>query len=671
MIAYGLFLVASVTVRELPDRWIVENGKVQLSVNRASGVYDVTWGRNAGVSKAHSEYRNPTGEFVRTSDYSKHEFNSRKVKDRIGEGVEVTIVHSRGTGPKLRQHFWLYGGNAEVLVSLDLLDPSGSGTNQLLPVVSDHEVRLARRGPLQSLFVPYDNDNYFRYHSDFWSEGEGNEQGSYEVGSLYDDVSRSGVVVGSIDHTQWKSAVRFDRKGGLRAVAGVTSKYTHDQEAHGTVPGKTVKSPRFVLGYYEDWRAGLERYGDLNALVQPKLKWSGAVPFGWNSWSGHKSKVTAKDADAATDFIHDEVSWFRSGGTAYINFDSFWDNLTRDQRIAFVKKCHSLGLKAGIYWTPFVNWGEPDWKVLEKYHYRDLQLKNAKGELLPKLDGGWPLDPTHPGTLERIDENMRDFVDQGFDYIKLDFMTHGALEGMHFDPKVTTGTEAYIVGMKRLVACVTQKKIKRPFFISLSIAPMFPHGYAHSRRISCDVFSNIGASEYFLNSQNYGWWTGDRLYRFNDPDSACVYQAKDEQPTTEAEARTRFTASVIGGGMMIEGDDLTNETAKDRVRRIFSNRAALDLAAKAPAFRPVRGNTGEHAGDLFVYQDSSDVVYLAAFNFDKEKAKKDSVSLRRLGLSGRWKSEELWTNASGTVEGNVGFSLAPTDCALLRLTRTK
>ena len=336
------------------------------------------------------------------------------------------------------------------------------------------------------------------------------------------------------------------------------------------------------------------------------------------------------------------------------------------------QKAHASGLKAGIYWTPFVNWGEPDWKVLDKYQYRDLQMKNSKGELLPKFSGGWPLDPTHPGTLERIDQNLKEFIDQGFDYIKLDFLTHGALEGKHHDPKVATGTEAYRIGMQRVVDGLSRKKAGRPIFISLSIAPMFPHGYGHSRRISCDVFSNIGASEYFLNSQNYGWWTARRLYEFNDPDSACVFQALGEDSTTEAEARTRFTASVIGGGMMIEGDDLTNPAARERVLKIFSNREALELAQTTPQFRPVRGDTGDKAGNAFICEKSDDVAYVAAFNFDKANAKKLSLNLNRLGLAtGKWTAYDIWTKESRSVSTDLEISLPPTDCVLWRLTRSR
>lgn len=649
--------------------YTLEQGSLRLTISRETGRFDISWGR-AAVIAAHGEVRLPDGKFRRTDEYAHHIIEAKHVHDLFGSGTKITIRHQSDDLPELDQTLTVYRGKEELFAQIRLLDPTGRGTNGLAPVVSDSPVSFAHTGPLQPLFVPYDNDAYFRYNSIGWGDGEGSADGSYEVGGIYDDSSRAGLIVGSIDHTLWKSGIRFFKDGGMRVVAGVTSKFTHDIQPHGTVTGKDVASPRFVLGYYSDWRDGLERYGDINKLVSPPLPWKGDVPFGWNSWSGHKDKVTAKDADAATEFVAHKLPWFRTNGTAWINFDSFWDNLTRAQRAAFCVKAHSLGLKAGIYWTPFVSWGELNTKVeTTHYMYDDLALRDANGKPLPKLDGGFPLDPTHPGTLDRIDRNLKDFVDQGFDYVKLDFLTHGALEGKHYDPKITTGTAAYAVGMRRILNDLDQKKIGRPFFIGLSIAPMFPTGFGHSRRISCDVFANIGASEYFLNSANYAWWEATRLYQFNDPDSACVYQVLGDPPITEAESRTRFTVSVIGGGMMVESDNLGAAASQERVLSIFSNRELLDLARKTPQFRPVSGTTADQAGDQFVCLNKGGKSgYVAVFNLGKTDRKQMAIPFDRLGLRpGAYTTHELWTGKTSVATGQLTFDLAPMDCAIVRI----
>src|SRR5205814_8773615 len=64
----------------------------------------------------------------------------------------------------------------------------------------------------------------------------------------------------------------------------------------------------------------------------------------------------------------------------------------------------------------------------------------------------------------------------GFDFIKLDFLSHGSLEGIHYDASVKTGIQAYNQGMQYL-----RGRLNGKMFLSESIAPIFPYQYAHSR----------------------------------------------------------------------------------------------------------------------------------------------------------------------------------------------
>jgi len=123
---------------------------------------------------------------------------------------------------------------------------------------------------------------------------------------------------------------------------------------------------------------------------------------------------------------------------------------------------------------------------------------------------------------------------------------------------------------------------------------------------------------------------------------------------------------------MIEGDNLLNPAARDRVREIFSNRAALDLARKTPQFRPVSGTTEDKAGSAFIYQESRNVAYVAAFNFSKTELAKVDLPFDRLNLPPvRWITEDLWTHQHGEATNHLTLSLNPTDCALIRLVRLR
>ncbi|HEY0866212.1 MAG TPA: hypothetical protein VGE01_02470, partial [Fimbriimonas sp.] len=98
----------------------------------------------------------------------------------------------------------------------------------------------------------------------------------------------------------------------------------------------------------------------------------------------------------------------------------------------------------------------------------------------------------------------------------------------------------------------------------------------------------------------------------------------------------------------------------------------LELAKKAPQFRPVRGDTEEKAGDAFLYREPDGTAYVAAFNFSKTDAAVRVLPMKRLGLpAGRWKLRDLWTGEERSVEGDLELRLPPTDCALVRLTRAR
>ncbi|MDQ2731938.1 MAG: alpha-galactosidase, partial [Armatimonadota bacterium] len=223
---------------------------------------------------------------------------------------------------------------------------------------------------------------------------------------------------------------------------------------------------------------------------------------------------------------------------------------------------------------------------------------------LPKLDGGRPIDPTHPAALQWMDYNLGRFVRWGFDFVKLDFLNCGALEGAHHDPQITTGIGAYNLGMKRILADLDPKKIGRPFFISLSIAPLFPGGYAHSRRISCDAAGKLSDSEYMLNSLTYGWWIEGSLYRFNDPDHTVLTAGEED-------GRTRLNASVIAGTVLLDSDPLAEEPAQARAEKLLTNPEINDLARSGRTFRPVEGDTGPRAADVFLRQDPHGLFYVA------------------------------------------------------------
>lgn len=657
---------------------------VRLEVDLNQGLYSLHWGTQREIRGANCAVQLSDGTQLKASDYTSHicgPADIMPIHDGFGVGLRLRIHHRRDGRPEIRQTLRLYRNAPVAYVQLEIVSPTPIATNRISPLLIESGpaggIDLDAGDPLQVLFVPFDNDAFVRYTSHDW----GPQADSYEVTAFYENRSRHGFVLGSVTHDFWKTgfAIRGigkQRVGSLEVYGGATGKWTHDSQPHGMVHGTVITSPRIFIGCFDDWRDGMEAFGKANAVLSPPLKWSGGVPFGWNSWAAHKDKVTAEEVVAASDFLKQKLQphGFESGHTTYINVDSYWDFIPADKFKQAVAHIHANGQKAGIYWAPFVGWNDELHTSVEgtngRYTYQDIVLKDVQGHPLPKLDGGWPLDPTHPGTQMRSDWQFHRFVTWGFDYVKLDFMTHGSLEGAHFDQEATTGLAAYNVGMKRIVAALDPKRIGRPFFISLSIAPLFPSGYAHSRRISCDAFATIGSTEYMLNALTYGWWANGALYAYDDPDHTVVYQVHGDAPVSEAEGRSRLNASVIVGTVLLNSDDLTDRAAQQRVEALFTNPDINALIRRGRSFRPVEGDTAGQAADIFVLS-TPDAFFIAVFNFSNSSSAQKTLSLARLGLkpNQNYAFRDLWTHRVTSVVEGFHLSLAPAASTIFRVTK--
>jgi len=270
--------------------------------------------------------------------------------------------------------------------------------------------------------------------------------------------------------------------------------------------------------------------------------------MGWSSWGKVQMGMVIGQALQDTSYFQTQLPNFNNQGVSYMNLDAngSWSDSQWQQYITTV---HGQGQKAGIYWTPWIWWNgdnpptQSDLSNLvegSNYTYGDIVMRDPYGNPLRSWDGGYALDPTHPGTLQRVDFYYLKFSTVGFDSIKFDFLSHGIAEGgsnngAHYVSTVQTGVQAYNYGMAYLA-----KKFGATMYMDESIAPIFPYQYAHARRVSCDTFGGIGSptvnsggtTSYEMNSASYGWWLAGRLYNFNDPDQIVMegFTTNDRDP---------------------------------------------------------------------------------------------------------------------------------------------
>lgn len=562
--------------------------------------------------------------------------------------------------PKLTQYFYLYPGKEYILTDFTVEAKEEIRSGRMAPVNVDSISGFLQAGDNRALFVPFDNDKWIRYQSHPLGF---DTLVSYEVTAIFNNESRNGLVIGSVEHDNWKTGISIgkgdrDNIGSLVCYGGIADEQTRDVKAHGALAGKKIKSPKVFLGFFEDWCDGLEAYAKANAVIAPPKAWEKAVPFGWNSWGALQFNLTYEKAMEVSDYFKENLQnnhFVNPDQTVYIGLDSGWDCMNEEQLKSFIEKCKSNGQIGGIYWTPFTDWARDPERTVDaapEYKYKDIYLyANGKPQ---ELDGAYAVDPTHPAVEAMMKKTSGLFHRAGFEYVKMDFMTHGAMEAdKWYNPEITTGIQGYNYGMKLL------NQYFGDMYINLSISPVFPAQYAQSRRIACDAWNQIKDTEYTLNALSYGWWQ-KYIYQYNDADHIVLRDA------TDGENRARITSGVITG-IYITGDDFSaggGKDAKEKSQKYLTN-AAVNAVATGEVFRPVEGN-GEKSEHIFVRKTPDGRFHCAVFNYsDQEQT--TVLSLERIGLDKArgYQVKELWSGNETFATGQLEVTVPSKDVQLL------
>jgi hypothetical protein len=650
---------------------VMSSGQNQVTYDLATGLATFASGGANKIANFYSQAYSGATLYQSTSS-----IYTRTASQGPNGETDITLTAADGS-PTMIQRFIL--SDHHFLVQVEL-DGTALTSNEMSPVVVNQAgaVDLGSYADPRFLVIPFDNNAYYNYNAE---ASNGVTDTSYEVGAFYDNTSRNGLIVGSVTHDTWKTAIEAtgdsdNKLDFLWAYAGANSPW--DQLPHSTVKGNKITSPLVMVGYYDDWRDGMEDFANTNAHYAPMLTWNGPAPMGWNSWGKIQSNLSAANATQVADYFHTQLPGFNNQNVQYINLDNYWSNLSDSDLQTFVSHAHGQGQKAGIYWTPFIVW---NWTTLTgpvdgapDYTFNDIILKNSDGTPMGAVDSAYGVDPTHPGTKERIDYYINKFKGMGFDFIKLDFLSHGTLEGgsnngVYYDTKVQTGTQAYNEGMQYI-----DQDVGSSMLIDESISPLFPYQYAHSRRVAGDTYGAIEDTKREMASDSYGWWMAGRLYNWNNPDQMLLEGTEPDPsnsqntiPYTANENKSRVTSGAVAG-FMLNGDDVTDSGAPPLVQKWLTNASIDGLPALGLNFRPVEGNTGTAPANVLVAEKDG-AYYIAVFNYDISNSVSTQVDLSRAGLgsSTKYAVTDLWTGATSTATGSLSVSLGAAESTILKL----
>jgi alpha-galactosidase len=704
------FAHADVSLERRGPIVIAGNGRINLQIHLDRGTVDYlpvgAPGRIVGAAAGLDLH----GSRLVTTQYSSHSLVEPALSpldDSIGRGQQLIVRHSGLDGsPTLEQFFRFYENRHAVLIELRAADSESIQSNWMSPIIverkeDDAELTAGPADDPRLLEVPFDNDEWHRFNARRLDAAAPFSGTGFEFTTIFDRPSARGWVIGSVTHDFWKTGIDFragsspGRVDGLIVYGGVaTSAGTHDVCPHGALIGTTIRSPTIFVGFFSDFRDGLEDFGRVSAAIAPSLGWKGGPPFGWMSF-GAVPSVGLEDVTRASDFLHDRLQpkGFRDArGKVCVVIDA--NHLSADQLRQAVEHVHHNDQDAGYYLSPFVCWrrgkADPLAQPVDQtgLTFSRISLRDQQDRPIPTKGHGFVLDATHPATLQWIDRQIQEAKQMGFDYFKLDFLSAGTMEGKHHDPEIRSGVQAYNRAMKFIVQAIGPDK-----FISLSIAPMFPSQYGHSRRVSCDIYSQLtdlhwppfrdfGSTEYLLSCQTFLWWMGGRVCAFNDPDEIVLsrFQRRDVLP--EAWLKTRITSAIVCGGNMIDADSFDDPLAARRAEELLTNPRVNGVARQGLPFRPVIGALGsqwsaKHAGtdaaDVFYRDDSSEhekAALVAIFNFDSDRPAEKRISFSEIGLgsSRHFQITDLWTGtAIGCEQADHTWQLPPGEAALVRI----
>lgn len=326
---------------------------------------------------------------------------------------------------------------------------------------------------------------------------------------------------------------------------------------------------------------------------------------------------------------------------------------------------HSKGFESGLWLAPFAVSKDSN---LFKEHPEWL-LGGTSG-LLDNQADVYGLDTTNPEVQDFLKKTFtRVFDEWGFDYIKIDFLQYGAMDGERYDKKLTNA-QAYRMGLE----CI-RKVAKNRFILACGSPILQSAGLVDGMRIGSDV----GSTWHFpLNEPNWQHgncsikpsikytvarqWMNGILWQ-NDPD--CIV-ARDRYNDYELSQFKKWFAS---SGITINDElfGLSETEALSWIKTVLFNKGMILLSESINSLSKTRRELINKVFDdiqfdsklidyyqdnqVFVQISNGDSKYIAIFNISDEAVRVE-LPASRIGIK-RWKCEELFDRSTFEEEGKT------------------
>jgi len=644
------------------------NDELSLTVNARDGSYELSMhGQPVLRSRVAAQVDH---QWLRSSDYPRHQASESSFEDDLGPGREVTVTCSGLDGkPDLVYVLQLYKQRPYGTVQVKVQNSAGREvTVQAIRSVEAIGEPIINLGGHQSSDRVL-SDSFSEDWPDLVLYDLGGVHGGMHRGAgsqlIYNRESKQSLFLGGLTSDRFLTLMHLQAEG----IGEKTRIASYTVESTGTTeiqkdfdlkespaddqvelslpvkPGEEMVSERLMIEAGLDYHNQLLAYGDaVRRLHHARV--SSETPIGWWSWTVYYGAINQGEVLANGDW---QAEHLKSLGYKYFQIDEGYQyargeyttpNATQfPDGLRFVG--HHLtgeGLTFGLWTAPF----EVTSRAWIYEHHKDWLVHNAKGEPVPigtvwdqKTDALYALDTTHPGAQEYMRQTYRTLVREwGVRFIKLDFMDTTAIEGYRYRPD-TTALEAQRVGLQ-----VIRDTVGEEVILDKDGSPMLnPVGLVDTGRVSADT----GHS--FERTKNAASGIAARFYMqrnffVNDPDAFNVTathlmeRANEKSSISLGVAQASIALSAVSGGMYEIGDDMpVLGSEKDRLA-LVENRELLNMAKVGQASTPLDLMTYEPADgqpSIFFLREDQRQAILTVFNWTNT-VRSHTLRLADLGL---------------------------------------
>jgi alpha-galactosidase len=671
--------VPEVKVREGDDGPAVTNGSVMVSVHLNRGTFSVAGADGKGsLTDAASSVVLSDGPSFSTRGVGLLFEGERPIRDWHGKGIALSFRREADEHePEVLLSIMVYEGQPFTIVQTDVVNRGRSP----IRVQAFHVLDRARA----QLGSPTD----WKFYKEGWQDwspalvlpvsGEDvfmsppviapatrpeAREGRFlsELMTVVASPSGDALLAGFTSTADQFSQLWLDREDGLLSAASYADGMT-------LPPGSRLSSEQLYIEPSSTPLASMARYGRALGGSSEAVPWPAPVS-GWCSWYYYFQGVSEEAVLANLDVI---ASHGRELPFEYVQIDDGYqaeigDWLTPNEKFPrgmgwIADQIHERGLKAGLWLAPFLMgeksrlWAEhPDWAVQYEAGRPHVAMLNWEQRC-------YAIDLTRPEVIDWLEGVFRAIFDQwGYDYVKIDFVYAGAVDGLRHDPDLTRA-QAYRRGIETIREVAGERFILgcgQPIGPSIGIVngarigpDVAPYWHPVARSDERDNMSSVSTRNAIRNILSRFWMHGSLW--LNDPD--CLLARAEETSLTEDEVRTLATVIALSGGMVLDSDNLARLSAERR--EIIS----LLLPAYGKSAVPLDLFEAEGMPRLFELDCETHRV-LGVFNWaDEPAAVKVALPDQGTHVFDVWQQRHR-----GALKESLSLELAAHGCALLRLT---